>query len=61
MTKITFSREYNVSGELELPRTVGQAVDTLLELLPASEIARIAAMSWNEKLSLQVVLGMWIR
>ncbi len=50
-----------MSDKLQWPETVDQAVGVVLGLLPDGEKAKIAAMSQNDLVTLQMGLGMWIR
>jgi uncharacterized protein DUF6794 len=50
-----------MSDKMQWPKTVDQAVGVLLGLLPDDEKAKIAALSQDDLVALQLGLGMWIR
>lgn len=58
--KVIVDKECWGQLEKQLPDTIDEAVEVLLRVLPESETARIVAMTWEEKLTFQVSLCIWI-
>jgi len=50
-----------LSDQMQWPETVDQVVGVLLGLLPDGDKAKIAAMSQDDLVALNLGLGMWIR
>lgn len=61
MGEILLDKEALKQLKNELPRTVDQAVELLLKLIPPSERARFSAMTAEESFTFSRMLNMWIR